>query len=104
MSKGMAFCSLDISITLCAATKRNSASLSMKFFISQGQAIQSTFACSLVIHFILLLLLLLILFTLYFLNYKYSNDKGGMTLFNLSRMGNRMKVIMRLLRLSPKFI
>jgi sulfite exporter TauE/SafE len=52
ISNGIAPCSLAISITLCAGAKRNWASLSTKYLISQGHAILSTFACSLVIHFL----------------------------------------------------
>src|SRR5712692_5738070 len=46
------------SITWSVGTKRNSASLSTNFLISQGPATRSTLTCSRVIHFMGQLLLL----------------------------------------------
>src|SRR5712692_3979108 len=51
---------LATSITWSVGTNRNSASLSINFLMSQGQATRSTLTCSRVIHFISQALLLLL--------------------------------------------
>src|SRR6266704_1243019 len=73
------------SITWSVGTNRNSASLSINFLISQGQATRSTLTCSRVIHFIACFS-----FLVYLLYYKRTTTrKDGSWLLHLAFLIHR---------------
>src|SRR5438876_732692 len=94
MSNGIALSSSAFFLTSIKGTKKNSASLSIKRLMSQGQAILSIFGRSRVIHFIKMIFIkLLTLCQLRINHLLLTNDSFGFGMVSVSNNNIAMRKI-----------